>query len=74
MRSLIRTNDLILMNFMSVLLKDAGIETVEFDAATSAMEGSVGVLPRRLAVSDEDWEAARRVVQEAGLGEWLEGP
>lgn len=72
MRSLVRTNDVILMNFMIVLLKDAGIEAAEFDTGMSAMEGSIGVLPRRLAVADEDWAAARRVLREAGLAEWLE--
>ena len=72
MRSVIRTNDAILMNFITVLLKDAGISAVELDSGMSAMEGSVGVLPRRLAVAEADWDAARGVVRDAGLAQWLE--
>jgi hypothetical protein len=33
----------------------------------SAVEGSLGFLPRRILVVDEDCDAARRLLREAGL-------
>ena len=67
MRVLLKTNDPVLLNFAEVLLKDAGIPSNVFDGAMSILEGSVGVLPRRLMVADEDERAARAVLIE-GVG------
>ena len=67
MRVLLKTNDPVLLNFAEVLLKDAGIPASVFDGAMSILEGSVGVLPRRLMVADEDEGAARAVLTE-GVG------
>jgi hypothetical protein len=36
------------------------------DSHTSAVEGSIGAIPRRLAVKQEDEARARRVLAEAG--------
>ena len=35
------------------------------------MEGSIGAFPRRVVVADDAWDRARRVLKEAGLGEWV---
>jgi hypothetical protein len=35
------------------------------------MEGSIGVFPRRIVVAQESWARARRILEDAGLGEWL---
>jgi len=71
MRELMRTNDPVLLNFVENLLSDAGIGTVILDANMSIMEGSIGMLPRRLMVADDHEPSARRILREADLGQWL---
>ncbi len=66
MRTLAVSNDLVRLSFLSALLRDAGIEPIMLDSHVSAVEGSIGAIPRRLAVLDEDETQARRVLQEAG--------
>ena len=68
MRAILKTNNPVLLNFAEVLLRDAGIPSVVFDAEASVMDGSMGMLPRRLVVDEEDLEQARAVLV-AGLGE-----
>lgn len=65
-RELIRTNDVVKLSWLQALLADAGIEAVVLDVHTSIIEGSIGAIPRRLAVSDEDYDQARRVLTAAG--------
>ena len=66
MRTVITTNDPVRLSFLGALLRDAGIESVLLDAHTSAVEGSIGAIPRRLMVLAEDEAQARRVLQDAG--------
>ena len=47
------------------VLKDAGINVLVFDSHMSVMEGSLGVLPRRLMVADDDLAHAKKVLTEA---------
>ena len=65
MRAILKTNDPILLNFAEALLTDAGIESVVFDSHMSIMDGSMGFMPRRLMVADEDFAQAARVLKEA---------
>jgi hypothetical protein len=65
MREVLRTNDPILLNFAQALLADAGIEAVIFDANASSMDGTMGFMPRRLMVSNDDLDQAQRVMKEA---------
>jgi hypothetical protein len=65
MRDVLKTNDAVLLNFAQVVLSDAGIEAVVFDSHMSIMDGSLGILPRRLMVIEADYERARRVLSEA---------
>ncbi len=65
MREVLKTNDPVLLNFAEVLLADAGIEVVVFDSHMSIMDGSLGILPRRLMVADDDFVRAGRVLREA---------
>ncbi len=67
MRTLAQSNDLVRLSFLAALLRDAGIESVLLDAHVSAVEGSIGAIPRRLAVLEEDEVQARRVLREAEL-------
>ena len=68
MRTVLTTNDPVRLSFLRALLSDAGIAAVLLDAHVSAVEGSIGAIPRRLAVAEQDWNRARRVLVEAG--EW----
>lgn len=71
MRELLRTNDLAEISWIRALLSDAGIESVVLDSHMSVVEGSLGILARRLMVADDDHERARRVLREAGEGALL---
>ncbi len=66
MRELVRTNDLVKLSWLQALLADAGIEAVVLDVYTSVIEGSIGAIPRRLTVVEEDFPRARRVLEAAG--------
>ena len=66
MRVLVTSNDPVRLSFLTVLLADAGIAAIVLDAHTSAIEGSIGAIPRRLMVAAEDETRARRVLGEAG--------
>ncbi|MCX5497496.1 DUF2007 domain-containing protein [Kaistia dalseonensis] len=67
MDELIRTNDMVLISFVDALLKDAGIEHMLVDQNMSVMEGSLGVLPRRILVPSDDLAAARQLLTDAGI-------
>jgi len=71
MKELVRSNDPVLLDWLQVLLRDFGIETVVFDAHMSILEGSAGAIQRRLMVLDEDFDAARARVTDAGEGHQL---
>ena len=66
MRVLAISNDPVRLSFLTASLADAGITAVVLDAHTSAVEGSIGAIPRRLAVAVEDETRARWVLTEAG--------
>ena len=66
MRTVLQSNDPVRLSFLTALLADAGIDSIVLDAHASAVEGSIGAIPRRLAVLPEDERQARRVLAEAG--------
>ncbi len=66
LRELLRTNDIVKLSWLTALLADAGIEALVLDSHTSVLEGSALAIPRRLAVVDDDYQRARRVLTEAG--------
>lgn len=68
MQELIRTNDAVLISFVESLMKEAGIKHFVADQNTSIMEGSLGVLPRRIMVESGRAEQARRILTDAGIG------
>ncbi|MFC3231524.1 DUF2007 domain-containing protein [Marinibaculum pumilum] len=67
MIELLRTNDAVLISYVQALLADAGVEAVVLDQHTSNLEGSIGALPRRIMVLEEDEAAARGALTEAGV-------
>ena len=71
MRELIRANDPVLVSAVGALLDGAGIRYLVLDQNMSVIEGSIGILPRRIMVDDENVAAARRVMHDAGLGHEL---
>jgi hypothetical protein len=66
MREVLRSNDAVRLSWLVALLADAGIAAVLFDTHTSIVEGSIGVLPRRLMVEDDDHARALRILRDAG--------
>ena len=60
------SNDLVRISFLTALLADAGIEATVLDGHVSATEGSIGAIPRRLAVTAEDAGPALRILRDAG--------
>lgn len=73
MIELIRTNDAVLLSFVEALLRDAGIGVLVADRNMSVVEGSIGILPRRVLVSEDDEAAARRILVDAGIADELRG-
>lgn len=71
MKELIATNDLVLVSFVESLLKDANIDYLIFDQNMSILEGSIGVIPRRIMVSDGVIRNARALLEDAGIGKEL---
>jgi len=66
MREVLRSNDAVRLSWLVALLADAGIAAVLFDTHMSIVEGSIGALPRRLMVEDDDHARALRVLRDAG--------
>jgi hypothetical protein len=71
MRELVRTNDIVLISAIEALLSGANIEYLVLDQNMSVLEGSLGMLPRRILVDEAGAARARQLLQEAGLGHEL---
>ena len=71
MRELVRTNDVVLVSAIGALLDGAKIPHMVLDQNMSVLEGSLGILPRRVLVPEDSVLAARRLLQDAGLGHEL---
>lgn len=64
MKELIRTNDPVLLSYLTHRLVEAGIEPFEMDVHMSLMEGSLGILPKRIMVVDDDYAGAQKILDE----------
>lgn len=71
MQELVRTNNAVLITAIEALLKGADIPHLVLDRNMSVLEGSLGILPRRILVDDDHRDAARRLLADAGLGHEL---
>ena len=71
MEELIRSNDMVLMSFVQTLLDEVGITHFVADENMSVLEGSLGVLARRLMVDSDSAKQARDLLVDAGLGNEL---
>ena len=67
MEELLRTNDITLIPLARAVLEDEGIDSFELDVNMSILEGSIGILPRRLMVRSDELEDARLVLREYGV-------
>ncbi|WP_432450425.1 DUF2007 domain-containing protein [Aliiroseovarius marinus] len=67
MRELIRTTDPTLIPFVTALLAGEDIDCFAMDVHMSALEGSIGILPRRLMVRDKDLFLARAILRDNGI-------
>ncbi len=71
MHELVRTNDAVLVSAIGALLDGAKIRHLVLDQNMSVLEGSLGILPRRVLVAEDDLAAARRLLTDAGLAHEL---
>ncbi len=71
MRELVRTNNLVLISAIEALLDGADIAHMVVDQNMSVMEGSIGIFPRRILVDEDQVEAARQLLEDAGLAKEL---
>lgn len=65
MKELFRTNDAVRLSWAEALLAAAGITSVVLDMHTSIIEGSIGAIPRRLMVDEDDHARARTLLAAA---------
>jgi len=59
MEELLRSNDLVYLSFVRHVLEEEGIGCLVLDEHMSVLEGSLGILPRRILVAREDIARAR---------------
>jgi hypothetical protein len=71
MKEILRTNDAVLVSAVGALLDAAGIHHMVLDQNMSVLEGSLGILPRRVLVPDDKVKQARQLLRDAGLGHEL---
>jgi len=71
LKEIVRTNNAVLVSAIGALLDGAKIAHMVLDQNMSVLEGSLGILPRRILVADDDVAQARRLLTEAGLAHEL---
>jgi len=67
MVEILRSNDPVLISFVTALFSDSNIEAFVLDTHTSVLEGSIGAIPRRIMVIDDDANQALRLLREAKI-------
>jgi flagellar biosynthesis/type III secretory pathway ATPase len=64
MKELLRTTDPTVIAFATVLLEGEGIATFPLDVHMSILDGSLGILPQRLMVADQDHFRATAILRD----------
>ncbi len=64
MKELLRATDPTIIPYAIALLKGEGIDSFEMDVNMSVLEGSLGILPRRLMVRSEDHFRAEVIMRD----------
>src|SRR5215510_416263 len=70
-KEILRTNDAVLVSAVEALLEGADIPYQVLDRNMSVLEGSIGILPRRILVEERCVKSARRLLEDAGLAREL---
>ncbi len=65
MEELVRTNDTVLLSWLTARLGGENIDSVVLDTHTSVMEGSISAIPRRVMVDSRDLWRAKKILAEA---------
>ena len=71
LRELIATNNPVTLSFVESLLDGSDIHYLVLDKNMSILEGSLGIIPRRVMVEAGMLMSARALLEDAGLGEEL---
>lgn len=69
MKELLRTTDPLLPTRAADLLASEGIRSFLLDQHMSVLEGSLGILPRRLMVAERDYFMAQAILRDNDLYE-----
>jgi hypothetical protein len=67
MKELLRTNDPTVIAYASALLEGEDIDCFQMDVHMSVLEGSIGILPRRLMVADRDLFRAQAILRDLDI-------
>ena len=71
MKLLLRTTDPTMIAFAQVLLEGEDIDSFVIDVHMSALEGGIGLFPRRLMVADRDHFRARAILTDNDIPDGL---
>ena len=64
MEELLRTNDITVIAYVNAILTASGIDVFELDVNISVLEGSIGILPRRLLVRSDNLIKAQQLLRD----------
>ena len=67
MKELLSTNDITKVVYAETILNSNDIVSFVLDMNTSVLEGSIGILPRRLMVLSVDYERASELLNDFGF-------
>ena len=67
MKELLRTNDPTAIACASALLEGEGVNFFVMDVHMSVLEGSIGILPRRMMVPEDDYFRAQSILRDNGI-------
>ena len=67
MKELLSTNDITKFIYAETILNSNDIVSFALDENISVLEGSIGILPRRLMVLENDFERASELLKDFGL-------
>ena len=67
MKELLSTNDITKFVYAETILNSNDIVSFTLDENISVLEGSIGILPRRLMVLENDYEQALELLEAFGL-------
>lgn len=63
MIEVMRTTNPVDISYIEAILKDAGIHMAVFDSNISIIEGSIGLFPKRVMISEDDSAVVRDLLR-----------